>query len=344
MAAKSSVEQVTQLGIESVAGTAVPATRRPSSYAATIKPTGTSGMVRASGSRFQTRRYKLSVGTEGTLAGVPDYNEQTEVLAGVFAMPTTVATELSRTAGADAVLNTGDDVVTYGAPYTHTYTMGDAATFTVRQGDDENVALATHCFVTDYSISFGRNSETSEFEASLSGGLHQDGQAFTADSGIVVFPGAPASPLHVDVYLDPIGTAYGTTKLANVLSAKLDLPGLRSGRHYLNSAQPSIGGTVANPLEGANVELVLDADAGGRSVRSLFEDSSNQRLRLQITDPATGHYLRFDTPVGSEGPGDRDDDDNAYVVTYTLPLVEVGTERLTAVLRNNVPAPGSAPA
>lgn len=333
MPARPTVEQIAQVGVEVTPGVAVPATWRPSATNLTIQPRDETGEVRPAGSRFVTAVFQVATHSEGEAEGVPCYNEATRWLDLVFGVAAPTATTTGP--GPDGIAGNADD--TTGAPYTRRYTFGATRpTWTVEVGDATVASRATHVYATSFALEWGRNSRTATMSIGLGGGEYVDGHTLTAEGSVATLPIVPATPLQVELYADTTAAGYGTTRVDNLLSARLDVPDLATATAYLRRDRRSISDVVAQPLEGAAIEIVVDADAPGRGWRQLLVDSTTRYVRLSAVDTRSGYRMEFDTPVQVVETGDRSDEDSQYVARYTLRLTRAGTEQLKALLVNGV--------
>lgn len=336
MSAKSSVEQVAQVGVEATPGVASAATWRPRSIDLSIQPTFEVGEVRAAGSYFTSSTYETSEASEGSAEGVPCFNELTHILPLVFGAPTSTALTAK--------------------VYRRVFKFNTTRrTWTVEHGDTAEASRAAFVHATGLSFEWGRNSGTATLNLSLGGGYFEDGVALTPAANVETMAVRPITALLVDVFSDTNPTQYGVTKLENAISTSVNLDNLAAGRQFLDTSKKSISTTV-NTVPDANVELTLEANGAGKAWLGRLRTGETRYIRIAArgniidtvtTTDATGvatttnHYeaLYIDVPVQVVEVGERGDEDDIFAANYTLRMVDTGTSSLTVTLINLVPDP-----
>lgn len=306
--ATASVKQRTQIGVETTPGTAQAPAWEPSSFDLTINPKHETMRIRPSGRYFDSTVVLSKTWTEGSADGVAVYGlDRVRVLDCAFgtATPTLVDGKQERV-----------------------YTLKDTRpTWTIVHGDAATASRAVFCFVTGLSGEFGRNSGTSTMGVTVQGGYFEDGQAL-ATTGVTAEDPNPQTALHVETFLDG-------TRIAGALSVSYDISDLRSGVHYLNASQKSHGGTV-NAAPDATFELMVEANAAGRTLLASLRGNDTHVFTMTATDPDTGDSESWSVPVAVEDSGDRADTENVWTATYTLRFLELADDELTVTLRNEI--------
>lgn len=312
--------QVTQFGLETVAGTAVAANKKFKSFDVTINPTGEMSSYRPQGSRLPTVVVPGQEWTGGAISGAPVYDELMYLLAMTLGAPTTTVTGV-----------TGQQhVFTFNAEGAQ-----NAKTFTIEKGDSVRAGKASHVLATDLAINLTRNEFT--IDGSVIGQLYTDGVTMTASP--TTFPQIPILPKQFSLFLDDTSAALGTTKYLRGFAASLSLSGLVSAIWPINDALTSFATTVDTSELDATMELRVEADASGMALLTSLRAGSTKFLRIVSQGPVIGagpatYALQIDAAVKIANYADFDDEDGLYVVPWPLQIVNDAWGSLKITLTN----------
>lgn len=320
--APSYTEQIAQFGVENVFGVAQTPSHKFNRATLTVSPTIESEEIRASGSYFATSVFRTDDRSEGTLSGVPDFNELTPQLDLVFG--TAAAVE-----GAASAVGS----------FTRVYTLSqDRPTWTVAFGTEDAAARAVAMFATGLTLDYGVNSKTARVEIPLAGGKFTDGA--TLNPSAATYDEALATALQVSVKQAATFAGLAAGNPVKALSTTFSLEGIARSEKYLDGQDGGISATVNQPPT-ATVELMVPKDADGTAWLAKVRSSETTYLRIsvvggEIADTGVNHSLTIDIPVKVR-PHTRDDEDGAYVARPTLTMVEdTAGNALTVTLVNGV--------
>lgn len=335
MAERTSVTQVTQLGVEATAtpGTAVAASKRLQAISIDLDVAADFSEFRPEGNKYNTLVDPTREWSEGDLDGHVAYNEVQYMLAGILGNPTVVQIM-------DSAIPTGG----YRYTYAPSSTVEDVLrTFTVERGSAYRAQRSTFVAITDLGLHFASDGVT------LDGGVmgRAIADAITLTPGATETPAIPVLPGQVDVYLDTTSAALGTTKLARLKSADFGLGGRVTPQYFLDSAQAGTFTTMVETPPDASIDLAVEADAQGMGVLTQLRAGATRFLRIKCTGPViyTGgvtvrHSLTIDAAVKVSDAGGMDDDDGLQVQSWTMGLVHDGTwgKAMTAEVITNLAA------
>lgn len=331
MPERSSVAQVSQIGVEATPGTSVAATKRLGSLSLTPSIAAEAEMFRPEGFKFPTVQVLNREWAEFEMEGTPTYEEVIYPLSG--AVNTAVVSQVM-----DGVTPTG--------AYEWLFTpSSDAAdnpkTFTLERGQS---GVQAERFAHLLFNSFGL--EVSRSGISMSGG----GIARAAVKAIVPTAGldaptdlTPIAPGHFSVYMADTHAALTgagdvsapANRLGRVISANPSIEDRYSAAWFVNSADPSFTTFVEN-ADGAsgNFGLTVEADANGMTFLDNFRQGDTKFLRLEalgpvLYDAGTQTNLRaafrWDMAVKIENVDGWSDEDGIYAIPWTFSPVHDGT-------------------
>lgn len=320
------VLQVSQIGLESVAGTQVAANR--------ILHGISFGMAREGGGLvpFRPEGYRAPVLTKPTnreftnisLDMVGDYRSLTWVLDSLLYKPTasqqggTAAYSRTYTFDANAVPATGN-------------------TYTIERGDSSLASYATHMRFASWGVTHTR--EDCTFSGTAFAGKRVDGHTLT---------GSP-SEISVQPILGSQGSVYLTSTLA-ALSGATALTRLVDLEWHFNTAiKPRFSAnsdvsfsetTWLAPEIGGTIKLWKNADS--MAIRTEAQAGTRKWLRLKYYGgviASSYHWtLQITTPIEFTEPGDEADEDDALSLTLGFTSVHDAAAGYAAeiVLMNDV--------
>lgn len=314
MAERSTVTQVTQIGVEATPGTAVAATKRLGATAIRPKPSVEVDVFRPDGYKFSTLASPVREWGEAAIEGRPTYNELTYLLAACLlsATPTQIL---------DGATPTG----AYRWTFTPSTTAENAPkTLTVERGSSYRAHRMPYGVVTDLGIDFGTDGLA--LDGTMIGRRIEDGVTLTS-AGITELTPVPIMPTQVDVFLDNTSGGLGTTKLARLMSAAFDIGSRFSPLWVLDSSQTS----WVVPVEGvpdASIEITPQADAQGMALLTALRAGDTRFVRIKATGPTiyiggvtVKNSLTIDAAVKVRDVGDFSDEDGTQVLPWTFELV-----------------------
>lgn len=329
---RSAVAQVTQIGLETTAGTAHAATRRLSSMSIMPKLAAEVNEFRAAGNKYVTVTAANMVWSEAKMTGQPTYNEIILPLASAFTKP--VSTALA--SGFSHVFSP----VSEGAD--------NPATYTIEKGDPTgtlNAERMTHAMFKSFSLTVARKGLSMDGEL-----IGQDmGDSLTMTAALTSDTQVPILPGQFNVFVSDLqadlGGITGTgSKLGNVLSAKVGIENRFNPAWFLNASAASWTTYVENAEPGFTCEWLCEADAVGRDWLSKLRTGATRFVRLESIGPIIGgavtYKLMWDFAVKVIDPGDFSDEDGVYAIGPKMAVVHDGgwgrASRVT--VQNNVTA------
>lgn len=324
MAERSSLNQNIQIGVETVPGTAVAATKRLQSIG--IEPTVSveTSQFRPIGSKFNALSTLGKEWVTAALSGRGTYTELQYVLSSVM----TTAVVSTPAAGTQAWT------------FSPSTRADDAPkTFTVEHGSGVRADRFSYGLITEMGMSFNR--DTIDLSGSMMGRALQDGIIMTA-AGVTSPPLIPILPTQVSVYLDDTAASLGTTKLTRMISGEFTL-GSRFGPVWvLDAANPSFVNHVETEPD-LSVTLTLQADTQGMDLLQTLRDGDTKFLRIEAIGGsigATAEPYRFtlDIAIKISDTGGFSDADGVYAIEFSGIGVHDGTwnKALEVVLVNEL--------
>jgi hypothetical protein len=304
MPERTSITQVTQVGVEVTPGTGVAANKLL--QALSIEP-GIKADVktfRLLGQKFATIAALGKEWVEAKISGdVACYNHLAYLLSGVmaYAAPAQQGVTAAYRWTLEPSQSAADTVKTY----------------TVENGSGVRAGKFTYGTITEFGLSFDR--EKVEVAGSMIGQAYQDNIALTdAPTAIAVQPILPAD---LDVYLDLTSAAIGTTKLTRAFSGEFSI-GNRFGPLWaINSTVDGFAATVELEPK-AQLKLLVEADAQGMGPLAAMRAGDKRYIRLKAVGPLiadTYYYtLQLDLCGAVSGVGKFSDKDGVYAIEWTF--------------------------
>lgn len=305
MSERTTLTQITQIGVESKPGTAVAANKRL--QAISIEPGIKTEIAsfRPMGSKFPVLAALGKEWTEASISGQAVYTDLVYLLSSLlsYQAPTQITPET-------------------GLAYKWSFTPAQSAedtikTYTVECGSAVRAGRFAYGLVTSLGLSFGRDDV--EVSGSMLGQLYEDGVTLT-ESPTAIEP-VPILPTQIDVYLDDDVEDLGTTKLLRSFSAGFEI-GDRFGPVWvLNSANDSWAAHVETEPS-ATLKLLVEANDVGMSLLSAMRTGAKRFIRIHATGPeieANNNYeLTLDLCGTVTEVSEFSDSDGIYAIEWTF--------------------------
>jgi hypothetical protein len=310
MPERATIGQTQQIGVETTEGTSVAANKQLQSLSFALSPQIETQRFKPMGAKYDSLVIPGKDYSQADISGFATYEELQYLFASalVKVTPTTVLTTGKLWTFEPS--NITEDVV---------------ATYTVEQGSSVRAQKAVGVLVTDFDITFTRDSV--EVSGTALGQFFTDGITLTATP--TALPLLPVLPSTVSVYLDTTFAGLGTTKLLRVLEAEWAV-GSRFGPLWtLNGALTSYAAHIETELD-ATLRLLLEADSTGMGLLTNLRAGSSVFVRIEAIGNVIGagtavNKLTIDLPVKVEEVSSLDDSDGVYAVEYNCRIVQDAT-------------------
>lgn len=308
MPERTYVVQKTQIGVETVAGTAVAANKQLLATTFEFEPQDTVQDFTPLGSKFPTVMALQKEFTNLALKGYPVFGDMVYILSSLCsaATVTTVGTAAKKWAF---------DI----SPSA----LDSPKTFTVEQGDATRAQRVAGTIIRQLGLKFNRNSV--ELSGQAIARAISDGITLTASPTPIALQPMLAS--NFDVFIDPSdGTAsppFGTTKLGRLFDGDFTLDNRYGPFWPVDSSLTSYGGTVELAPK-TEFKAIMEADAAGMGYLNTLRAGSTVMCRVMNTGPliageTTVHYsFTLDMALKVSNMGKYSDQEGIYAVEWTL--------------------------
>jgi hypothetical protein len=310
MPERASVGMTQQIGVETTEGTSTAANKLLQSLSFALSPQIETSRFKPMGTKFDALVTPGKDFSQADISGQATYEELQYLFSSALKKVTPTVSGTTGQLWTIEPSNVAEDTV---------------ATYTVEQGSSVRAHKATGVIVTDFSITFNRDSV--EVGGTAMGQLFSDGITLTATP--TALPLVPVLPSQVSVYLDPTGAALGTTKLLRVLEVEIGM-GSRFGPLWpLNSALASYAAHIETEPD-ATLRLLMEADTAGMAQLATLRAGSTSFVRVEAiggvigAGPAT-FKLTVDTAVKFEALNSLDDQDGVYGAEWSARIVQDAT-------------------
>lgn len=329
MPERSSVAQVSQIGLEATPGTAVAATRRLGSLTISPSITTETEPFRPAGMKFPTLTVLNREWTEVDVEGVPTFEEVVIPLSG--AVNAATVNEL-----VDGSTQTG----VYEWVFTPSSTSADAPkTFTLEAGQaGVQAERFSHLLFTGFSMDISRSAVT----------IGGSGIAKAAEKNVTPTAGlstpatlTPITPGMFSVYmadtyagLSTAGASNPANRLGRVISTAPAIEDRYNPAWFVNQAEQSFTTWVESPDGvGGEVGLTVEADANGMAHLDTMRSGATKYVRIEAlgpvlynagTQPNLRAMFRWDMAVKVASPDTWSDEDGIYAIPWTLQPVHDG--------------------
>jgi hypothetical protein len=311
VAERATIAQAAQIGVETVAGTAVACNKRLGSLGFTLAPHIETNSNRPMGQKYPNLHILGQEWSTASIDGSPVYTELPYLFASLMSTPT--ITEFM-----DSAIHTGAFKYVFDSnPF------GDDApkTFTVEQGSSVRAARSAGLLITGIEMDMSRK------EVSLSGDAiaskFTDGISMT--SSPTQLPQVPVRPTELTFYCDDTWAGLGGTKLTRAISANWKLDSRYGPLWVVDAAAPSYVATVETE-PGLEVELVQVMDAEGMSNLTHLRAGDTRFFRFEAVGPriydgtVTDYYHKMTIDMAAQVADVKEpsDEDGVYAITWTM--------------------------
>jgi len=303
MSERTTITQVTQIGVEAIPGTAVPA--NVLLQAISIEPSIQAEVqtFRPAGVKFNTIGVLGKEWTEASISGPASYTDLAYLFAGVLAYAPP-ARQGSTTA--------------YKWTFTPSHTTEDTVkTYTVERGSAARAGKFTYGTVNKLGLEFTRDSV--EVSGSMLGRQYQDGVTLTTGATEVALQ--PVLPTEVSVYLDSSSASLGSTKLTRSFSATFNIGNRFAPIWPLDSTISSFATTVETAPD-ATLALLVEADASGMGPLTAMRAGTKQFIRVEAVGPTIADTYKWKLTLDMCGlvseVGEFTDEDGVYAIEWTF--------------------------
>jgi hypothetical protein len=309
------VQEIVEIGVETVLGTAVPSTVKLQAVQVELDSDITVDRIAPSGNLWDTIAAPRQEYSTGSLTGYPTYTELPWVFSNVFG-----AAVITTPTG--AVLNRRWFwQPSSSVPWT-------PKTWTIRRGVAGNTAeSAAYALLTGVGMSF---SATAQPE--VSGDLFARALDYTASvgaTGLTTPALVPILPKQVCVYLDPTAAAIGTTRLTRDFVAGFEVGGLNGPFWPLDCTLTSFGGHVPMKPDTTTATLQLGNDVAGREPIVAMRAGDTRYCRIECTGPQIDagppiytHRLRIDMALKVVDAPSRGDADGLSTLEWSFGIFD----------------------
>ena len=306
MPERTSITQVTQLGVEAVKGTGVACNKLL--QAISIEPAIKADVktFRPLGAKYATIAALGKEWVEAKISGdVACYNHLAYLLSGALAY-------------ADPAQQGAT------AAYLWTFTPAQSAedtikTYTIENGSSVRAGKFVYGLVRDLSLKFSR--EAISVEGAMLGQAYQDNSGLTGAPTAI--PVQPILPTDLDVYLDDTSAGIGSTKLTRALSGEFSLTDRFGPLWAINSAVDGYAAHVETAPK-AQLKLLVEADASGMGLLTAMRAGDKRYVRVKAVGPLiadTYYYtLQLDVCGGVSDVGEFSDEDGVYAIEWTFDI------------------------
>lgn len=310
MTDRASIFEGAQIGMESVPGGSVAATKRLG--ALSIEPSIKANVktFKAGGNKFATLASLGQEWMEASLKGQLTYNELIYPLTGLF---NAVVSGSSLGNGAYK-WNFGSSASSANSP----------KTMTIEQGSSVRAARFAYGLVTGMTITFNRN------EAGLSGDMI--GQAIadnvSMSAGATMIDLVPVHAKEISVYMDDTAAGLGGTLLTRLLSGSWGYTDAYAPLWTVNAAEASFAAHVEKEPKLA-MKLKMEADAQGMGLLTTMRNGAKKFIRIEAIGSLIGgsnyYKLTIDTCGLVSGIGKFEDADGVFAVEFDFDGAYDGT-------------------
>jgi len=325
MPERTTLTELTQIGVETTPGTAVAATKRLRSVGFALDPEFETQTFKPSGNKINSIVTPGKEWSGGSLEGVADYSE--------------MIYPISMLLGAPTITTPGGGTNTRA----HTWTIQPAAaqdpkTFTIERGSSVRAERAAYAALSELGITFNRDEIT--LDGTIIARAIEDN--FTLSGGTTSVAQQPILPTQTSVYFDTTFAGIGVTKLLRVLEAGFNMGDRFNALWPLDAAQSSyVSLYEAEPS--TEITLTQVADAAGMGHLTRARAGTVGYLRIEsigaVIEAALTYRLRIDAPVKVTDWG-YGDEDGLKTAEWTFTLVDDSTfgSAGTIELRNTLTA------
>src|SRR5262245_24773269 len=309
------VQEIVEVGIESVPGTAVPSSVKLQALQIELDSAITVDRIAPSGNLFDTIAAPRQEYATGSLSGYPSYPELAWVFSNCFGAAT-ITTPTGATLTRRWYWQPSSSV-----PWT-------PKTWTIRRGVVGNTAeMAAYGLLTGVGMTF-----TATAQPEVTGDLFAralDYAATVGATGLTTPSLVPILPKQVCVYMDPTAAAIGTTRLTRDFSAAFEIGGLNGPFWPLDCTITSFGGHVPLKPDTSTATLQLGNDVAGREPVTAMRTGDTRYCRIEATGPQIDagppiytHRLRIDMALKVVDAPTRGDADGLSTLEWSFGIFD----------------------
>lgn len=310
MPERATLLQTTQIGVESVMGTAVAANKLLLGTSIESKIEAEVKTYRPYGQKFATVTALGKEWASAALSGPLTYTDWTYLMASAiaYAAPAQQAATTAYKWTASMSQLVADTIKSY----------------TIEVGDTNRAHKLAHGLVNNLGYTINRDEAT--IKGSIIGQRISDGITMTATPTAIAL--VPVLPTQVDITLDATSAGLGTTKLLRVLSADFETGERYSPVWPVDSAQTSFA-TYTEKEPAPKLKLKMAADSVGMTRLTDMRAGTKAFIRIKGTGAliASTYYNTFQHDVCGivSEVGDFTDEDGLYAVEWTFtPVYDSG--------------------
>jgi hypothetical protein len=306
MAERSSINQIAQVGVETVHGTIVPATRRLS--AMMLKPK-TGGDVKLYRSKGELAHSVAATGKQFSTidaSGVATYDELVYLFNSAL----------------HHVAPTTPSGGTLARQWKWTPARSGGAAFdsySVEYGDATNAYVVPYATFSDVALNLTRD------EVGLTG-TAQGGKMVMAHplttTGITSAALVPILGDDIRVYMDDTSTALGTTKLDRAFTSNFSVGGRYAGLWTLDADQPSWAALVEGADPKFELKMRMMKNTVSDSLYATLDTNATKFIRISATggliETGNPYSMTIDFAGKLSAVPALDDFDNVYGYDFTL--------------------------
>jgi hypothetical protein len=309
---RSTVNQNTQIGIETTPGTIVPANRLLEAFSVKFGVKADVKTFRAQGRKYPSVAVENTEMTEGSFSGELDY------IAIIYLIHCMIApVTLTLHAPSTTVSDWGPISPALSGNYS-------PKTFSIEHGDSIRAEKAGYGLFTGLNYKIVRK-EALTLEAPFMAQQITDNITMTATPTIVAL--SPAVGKHFNIYLDPTSAAIGSTLLLNPMELSY------SSSDYYTQFWPIVRANASwisqiDQAPKVEVKLTIEADSAGMSPLTQLQTGAYLYMRVDAVGPiidipnSINASFRHDMALKVTNIADFSDKDGVYATEYTMMLAE----------------------
>lgn len=310
----ATLNQLVQIGMQSVFNTGVAATKRIQSMNIALDAQLNTDTFAPNGNLFPTSAALIQEWTEGDLDGILTYTEVVYPLTALLgpAVITTfsggpLAKQWLWTVNANSVLS---------------------PTFlSIEKGSSVYAVQVINAVLTGLNFGWKRTDKVSMGGGILASRL-QTGFTMTTIGGSPTVEIVRVLPPHIDVFFDASYAGLGTSKQLRAFEAAFSLDNMYSPVWPLNSALTGHDGVVPT-MPDSESSMLLMADANGLAFLANVRANTTGYLRIKATGPlieAVHPYVfQIDIPVQVKDVDGFTDSDGVWAIPWTFQPIDNGT-------------------
>lgn len=331
-----------QLGLETVPGTAVAATKRMMAMAIDFDPEMETDQFAPSGNIVPSSSSLIQEWATGDLEGVLTYTEAIYAWIMAFGLPTTAVA--APTVGADTSLLARDWI----------WSIGGAAELTPKSATLERGSSAygmrvANAVLNDLGFSWSRTDRIELTGAILALPIEKP-YTPTAIASNATVPLVRVLPTQINVFLDDTYSAISgasPTKALRTFSGAFSLSGLYAPVWAVNADKPSYDGLV-RAMPDSDAELLLMADANGLAFLDTARAGQTRYMKFQAVGPVIDtvgattfrHLVEMILPIQIKDVDSFENADGIYAIPWTFQPVDDGVNpAMWFRFRNTLTAP-----